>query len=228
MWTVGVIVFVCGRLISFSCFSFYSHLIKCNITDRRSIALILWKQIPFPVETLNTVQWHRNTKNKSLERSCFFSHLHNRIAFNTKHEDYCCYNIVQLSQKLERATHSTSSAMDRTHADGIWFSSWESSLLLFLIGGGKKRKQQAWVHDSLLVQHGEKAPRTGVSCKSRDELYCVLLMSLLVPVYLLSSVCLPNAPRSAPAAPTLPCITVPAPLCGLWKLFQCISKYLWI
>lgn len=47
--------------------------------------------------------------------------------------------------------------MDRTHADGMWFSSWETSLLLFLIGGEKKQPE---VHENHLFQNGEKKPHT--------------------------------------------------------------------
>lgn len=44
-------------------------------------------------------------------------------------------------------TQSTSGLMDRAHPDGMWFSSWENSLLSIPIGGGEK-------NNNLLVQNG--------------------------------------------------------------------------
>lgn len=49
------------------------------------------------------------------------------------------YNMLYVSDKVEHTTHSKSNLMDGTHADGMWFSSWENSLLLVLIGGGTKK-----------------------------------------------------------------------------------------
>lgn len=65
-------------------------------------------------------------------------------------------NLVYISEKKMEHTHSTSSVMDRTHHDGMWFSSWENFLLLFLIRAEEKKKQPE-VQENLLVQNGQKA-----------------------------------------------------------------------
>lgn len=45
--------------------------------------------------------------------------------------------------------------MDGMHANGMWFSSWENSLLWFLIGGEKKQKHSK-AHENLLVHNRQK------------------------------------------------------------------------
>lgn len=60
----------------------------------------------------------------------FTAELCGRVVQNVKHEEFCCCHIEYCAciwKKVEHTTHSThSSLMDRTHADGMWFSSWEN------------------------------------------------------------------------------------------------------
>lgn len=112
---------------------------------------------------------------------------------------------------MEHATHSTSSLMDRTHADGMWFSSWENSFaLVFWLEEGRKKKQTTSSEWEPLGPKMKVKKDTQIS----ERLICVLMFPLVPASVFFLFVCL-FSEHSPPAAPTAPCITVPAPLYGL-------------
>lgn len=70
---------------------------------------------------------------------------------------------------MEHSADSTPRVMDNTHADGIWFCSWENSLLLLLTAGGRKKTHQ--VLENLLVQNETESHTLQISAAESSAVF---------------------------------------------------------